>query len=146
MPRLFGKAGKAGKTQRPEQVDAGGGGRTSGANVLPGPPIIYGPQPMSVLLARTLHVATSLTSPAVAGRFRPQNEGAATSRGTDGGSPDLGPMQAFRGLAGHTARGARLGAQSGPSAQPGYPGTGSTVLAGLAAMSRPDVQPYGGLR
>ena len=113
--------------------------------MLPGPPIIYGAQPVSVSLARRLHIGTSLTSPMVAGRFRAGNDGAATGRGRDGGSPDLGALQTYRGLiAGPT--GVRIGAQGGPSDQPGYPGTGNSVLNGLAAMDRPDIQRYGGLR
>lgn len=144
--KLFGKPGKAGKEQRPEQVPPGRPGAASGGNAMPGPAVVYGPQPVSVSLARRLGVASSLTSPMVAGRFRPGNEGTAQHRGVDGGSPDLGALQTFRGLVA-AARSPRLGAQAGPSAQPGYPGTGSgsSVLQGLAAMSQPDVQPYGRL-
>lgn len=143
--KLFGKAGKAGKAQRPEQVDAGAGGRQTGGNAQPGPPVIYGAQPIAVGQSQRLFFGTSLTSPMVAGRFRAQNEGAPTARGYDGGSPDLGALQTFRGLVGG-ATSVRLGAQAGPSSQPGYPGTGSSVLNGLAAMDRPDVMRYGGLR
>ncbi|RGC65006.1 hypothetical protein C5N14_30920 [Micromonospora sp. MW-13] len=144
--RLFGKPGKAGKEQRPEQVPAGAGGRASGGNVFPGPAIMYGPQPQSVSLATRLHIGTSLTSPMVAGRYRPGDQGAATRRGCDGGSPDLGALQAFRGLVGGPGR-AQVGAQAGPSAQPGYPSTGGgPLLDAFARMSQPDVQPYGGIR
>jgi hypothetical protein len=141
--RLFGKPGKAGKASRPEQVDAGNGGRQSGGNAMPGPSIVYGRNPIAADYGRRLFYGSSLTSPMVAGRFRPQDRGAPTNRG---GTPDLGPLQAWRGLVG-AGTSVRLGAQAGPSSQPGYPGTGSnSVLTGLAYMSQPDVQPIGGLR
>lgn len=147
MARLFGKPGKAGKAVRPEQVDAGNGGRTTPGNALPGPAIIYGRQPIAVGLAVRLFAGSSLTSPSVRGRFRAGNEGDAVHRGVDGGAPDLGALQTFRGLVGRPMS-ARLGAQGGPSSQPGYPstGSGSSVLQSLANLSRPDVQRYGGLR
>ncbi|WP_420118973.1 hypothetical protein [Micromonospora sp.] len=144
MPKLFGKAGKAGKEQRPQQVPAGSGGRSSGGNVIPGPAVAYGPQPVAVSLAARLGVATLL--PLFSARFLPQDSGAATRRGIDGGTPDFGALQGFRGLVAGP-RSARLGAQAGPSDQPGYPGTGNAlVLQGLANMARPDQQRYGGLR
>lgn len=145
MARLFGKPGKAGKAQRPEEAPTGYPGRASGGNAMPGPSVVYGSQPMAVSLSQRLFYGSSLTSPMVAGRYRPQDTGAATRRGVDGGSPDLGALQAFRGLVGAPTS-ARLGAQVGPSSQPGYPGTGSSVIAALANMSAPDVQRYGGLR
>lgn len=140
--KLFGKAGKAGKEQRPEQVDAGNGGRSMGGNVIPGVTVRYGRDPIAWSYAQRLFAATTLTSPMVAGRFRPQDEGAPTNRGTDGGSPDLGALQLFRGLVGRP-----MGTTLGKSQQ-GYPSTGdgnAAILAGLANMGRPDVQRIGGL-
>lgn len=142
--KLFGKPGKAGKEQRPEQAPAGRIIGAVGGNVLPGAAVRYGRQPLAWATAVRLHAATSLTSPMVAGRFRSGGDGAVTSRGVDGGSPDLGALQTFRGLVGRSTS-ARLGAQGGPSSQPGYPSTGSSTLQALANMRRPDVQRYGGL-
>lgn len=135
----FGKPGKAGKAQRPEQVDAGRGGAFTGGNAIPGPVVAYGRQPIPTLQAQRLFVATSLTSPMVCGRFRTQGDAAATSRGVDGGSPDLGTLQVFRGLfAG--PMGVRLGAQAGPSSQPGYPSTNNDPSTmGLSMMDLPDL-------
>lgn len=138
----LGKPGKAGKGVRPEQTPAGRPGRQSGGNALPGPTTIYGPQPLAVALALRLHLGTSLTSPAVAGRFRPGDRGSAVHRGVDGGSPDLGVLQTFRGAVA-AARSARLGTPNGASAGPAG---NVAVLSSLAAMGRPDVQRYGGLR
>lgn len=147
MRWALGKAGKAGKQVRPEPVPAGRPGRQSGGNALPGPSVVYGANPVAVSQALRLHVGTALTSPAVAGRFRPGDRGSAVHRGVDGGAPDLGVLQSFRGAV-SAVRSVRVGAQSGPSSQPGYPSTNGAggLLASLAGMDRPDVQRFGGLR
>lgn len=136
----FGKAGKAGKEQRPEVVPRGSGPMTGG-NIIPSPPVTFGRQPIPFSYSGRLHLATSLVSPMVAGRFRPQDKGAPQNRD----DWDPGALQAFRGLYGRGTD-ARLGAQSGPSSQPAFPATNNTVLQGLAAMGMPDVIPIGGLR
>lgn len=140
---VLGKPGKAGKQVRPEQVPAGRPGRQSGGNALPGPVIVYGPQPIAVDQARRLHIGTALTSPAVAGRFRPGDRGDPVMSGVDGGSPDLGVLQSFRGAVGAGRSAPTLGAQADP-ARPG-PAGNLSLLASLAQLDRPDVQRYGGL-
>lgn len=145
MAATWGQPGKAGKTRRPEQVAAPAGGQASPGNAMPAAGLQYGPNPIAFAFARRLGVASSLTSPAVRGRFRSHADAAPSSRGN--GTPDLGALQTFRGLVGVASR-LKLGAQAGPSAQAGYPSTGSgntTILSGLAAMGRPDVQRIRGL-
>lgn len=136
----FGKPGKAGKQTRPQQVLAGPPGATSASNVIPAAAYRYGRNPIAFSYGHRLGVMSSLTSPAVAGRFRPQDQGSPNRRAT----ADLGALQAFRGLVGGPGR-ARLGAQGGPSSQPGYPSTNATILIGLAAMDQPGTQRLGGL-
>lgn len=99
--------------------------------------VVYGPNPISAGMARRLHIGTTVVSPAVSGRFRPQDKGSAVNRG---GNPNLGALQLFRGLVGKPMT-VRLGAQAGPSSQPGYPSTNNTVLAALAMQGLPDVMP-----
>lgn len=141
MGLRWGQPGKAGKTRQPEQVPSGGPqGAPSPGNAVAAPGWRYGRNPLAFSYARRLGVASSLTSPSVAGRFRTQD---ASSPERRGGSPDLGALQSFRGLVGLTGR-AKLGMQSGPSAMPGYPSTGQGgLLPQLASMSRPDEQRIG---
>lgn len=135
---LFGKPGKTPwKRQRPEQVPGGPpAGPSSGSNAIPGSAIRYGVQPVPLSFARRLFLMTTLVSPAVAGRFRPQDRGQPERRAE---STDLGTLQSFRGAVGTVSR-ANLGAQAGPSSQPGYPSTNAGDITGqLAAMGLPDV-------
>jgi hypothetical protein len=99
--------------------------------------IVYGPNPISAGMARRLFIGTTVVSPAVSGRFRPQDKGSPVNRG---GNPNLGALQLFRGLVGKPMS-LRLGAQAGPSSQPAYPGTNNTILAGLRMQGLPDVMP-----
>lgn len=144
MGALWGQPGKAGKTRRPEQVAEPSGRQASPGNAIPAAGTRYGPNPIAFAYAYRLGVASSLTSPAVRGRFRSHADASPSSRGN--GTPDLGALQTFRGLVGLPSR-LKLGAQGGPSAQAGYPstGNGNTVISGLAAMGRPDVQRIRGL-
>lgn len=137
----FGKPGKAGKAQRAQTAPANAGGAQSGGNVIPDAGIRYGRDPIAASYAARLGIMTSLTSPATAGRFRTGDQGSASNRAT----ADLGALQLFRSLVGGGGR-ARVGAQAGPSSQPGYPSTNNTVLIGLAAMDQPGLQRLGGLR
>lgn len=137
---MFGKAGKAGGLRRPQQVPAGQGGPTTPGNMIPDAGVRAGRNPIAFSLAHRLGIMSALTSPAVAGRFRPQDQSAPYRRSTE----DLGALQAFRGLVGGPGR-ATVGAQGGPGSQPGYPSTNGSILVGLAAMDQPGLQRIGGL-
>lgn len=143
--RIWGKPFKAGKEARPEPVPAGAAGpQYSGSNALPGPGVVYGVNPVSAQQAGILHMATSLVSPMAMGRFEQGDQGDAAHRGLHGATPDLGALQVFKGLY-PTNPLARLGAQAGPSSQPGFPATNNTVLAALAAQDLPDIMRVKGL-
>ena len=140
--RLFGKPGKAGKAQAPTQVRGTPSGPVSPGNAIAGAGTRYGAQPIALSYALRLGVASSLTSPSVAGRFR---QGTSASPANRGDTRDLGQQQAFRGLVGKLSRRPRLGAQSGPSAQPAFPSTGQGgIVTQLAALGRPDRMPLRG--
>jgi len=138
----WGKPGKAGKSVGPVQVDGEPHGPSTGDNVMPAATFRYGANPISQRMAVALHMGTSLMSPMVRGRFRPQDKGAPTNRATPNGSygsADLGTLQILSGMY-QGPQTARLGAQSGPSSQPGFPSTngdGSTV--NLGGLGLPDV-------
>lgn len=134
--RVFGQAGKGGGARRPQEVNPGRMGPVTPDNAYAGPRVVYGPQPIAVATAQRLFVGTSLTSPMVRGRFRPQLPGKGQNMAE---TTDLGPLQSFRGAFTGAQR-ARLNAQAGPSSQPGYPSTNAdpTVL-GLGAMDLPDI-------
>lgn len=141
LGRLFGKPGKAGKAERAQPIAGSVQGQPSPGNALAGA-IRYGVQPVPYSYAHRLGVVSSLMSPSVRGRFRTGDSSTPSNRG---GTPDMGQLQTFKGAVGRLTRGARLGAQSGPSAQPGYPSTGSGgIVTMLAALDRPDVQRVGG--
>jgi hypothetical protein len=136
----WGKPGKAGKEQRPTAVAGEVSGPQSGGNVMPAAPFRYGANPVSRTQAARLFYATSLMSPMVRGRFRAQDKGAPTNRADAGGSfgsADLGTLQLFAGWQGAST--ARLGAQSGPSSQPGYPSTNNDSSVDLSGLGLPDV-------
>lgn len=143
LGRLWGKAGKAGKAQQPQQAPAPHG-RASAGNAIAAAGMRYGSQPLARSYAARLGVVSSLTSPATVGRFRPGTSASPANRGE---TPDFGAQQAFRGMVGKLSRHPRVGAQGGPSAQPGYPSTGGAggIVAQLAALGRPDRMPIGGL-
>lgn len=138
---MFGKPGKAGKQQTPEVVGGDPSGPRSGDNVLPAAPFRYGRNPIAWMTAMRLFNATSLVSPMVAGRFRPQDKGNPPRRAeanSSFGSPDLGQLQTFAGsFAG--PRTVRLGAQSGPSSQPAFPSTNNDQSVDLSGLGLPDV-------
>lgn len=102
--------------------------------------VVLGTDPISASFMGRLFGATTLPSPMASGRFRPGDKGAMENR--DG--RDIGPLQNFRGK-GLVGRGIvdRLGAQGGPSSQPAFPGTGSSVApsmrAALAGMDLPQI-------
>lgn len=139
MNRTFTRMGqvlKGGGTRRPEEVPAGRPGPATGGNACPGPSVVYGPQPIPRRMAQQLFVATSLVSPMVRGRFRSQDIGWQAD-GPD--STDLGQLQSLRGMYAGPP-GVRLGAQAGPSSQPGYPSTNNDLtVMGLGAMDLPNV-------
>jgi hypothetical protein len=134
----WGKPGKAGKSAGPATVQGNPSGPSAGGNEMAAAPFRYGTQPIPRLMAMRLFMATSLTSPMVAGRFRPQDKGDANRRGTTFGSPDLGPLQSYAGsYAGPMS--VRLGAQSGPSQQPAFPSTNNDSAVDLSGLGLPDV-------
>lgn len=134
----WGKPGKAGKSTGPTNVPGNPSGPSTGSNEIAAAPFRYGSQPIPWRMAYQLFVATSLTSPMVAGRFRPQDKGDANRRGTTFGAPDLGPLQSFAGsYAGPMS--VRLGAQAGPSQQPGFPNTNNDQTVDLSGLGLPDV-------
>ena len=137
----WGKPQKAGKSAGPQEVPAGTPGPSTGGNVLPGPAFRFGTQPVPASFARRLHMATSLVSPMVAGRFRPQDKGAPQNRagrGSSYGSADLGALQVLTGMY-QGPMTVRLGAQAGPSSQPGFPSTNNDSSVDLSGMGLPDV-------
>jgi hypothetical protein len=136
--RRWGKPGKAGKSTGPATVNGNPSGPSTGGNEIAAAPFRYGVQPVPLRMAHALFVATSLTSPMVAGRFRPQDKGDANRRGTTFGSPDLGPLQSYAGsYAGPQT--VRLGAQAGPSQQPAFPNTNNDSAVDLSGLGLPDV-------
>lgn len=137
--RRWGKPGKAGKSTGPATVKGNPSGPTIyGGNEVAAAAFRYGVKPVDRTIAHQLFVATSLVSPMVAGRFRPQDKGDANRRGTTFGAPDLGPLQSFSGsYAG--PRTVRLGAQAGPSSQPGFPNTNNDQTVDLSGLGLPDV-------
>lgn len=142
MAGRWGKPGKAGKSVGPEQAPTGVNGPESGGNVRPGESFQFGSNPIARRMAVALHMGTSLISPMVAGRFRPQDRGAPTNRaanGTSYGSADLGALQILTGMY-QGPMTVRLGAQSGPSSQPGFPSTnGDPSTVNLGGLGLPDV-------
>ncbi|HTF08531.1 MAG TPA: hypothetical protein VK659_10220 [Asanoa sp.] len=104
--------------------------------MIPPPAYRFGVQPIPRSFAARLGMMSSLVSPAVAGRFRPQDRGQPERRGK---STDLGGLQSYRGAVG-SPQTVRLGAQAGPSSQPGFPSTNAGDVTGaLAQMGLPDV-------
>lgn len=139
--RRWGKPGKAGKSAGPVDVQGQPHGPRSGDNTMPAAPFRYGSDPNARRTAAALFVATSLTSPMVRGRFRPQDNSNGTHRSTatsSWGTPDLGALQHFVGLVG-SPRTARLGAQAGPSSQPAFPNTNNDSSVDLSGLDLPDV-------
>jgi len=138
--RWFGKPGKAGKQQSNVNVSGNPSGPQSGDNRIEGAAFRYGRQPVPFSQAVRLFAATSLVSPMVAGRFRPQDKSSPARRATGTssfGSPDLGAMQAFRG-AFQGPQTVRLGAQAGPSQQPAFPSTNNDATVDLSGLGLPD--------
>lgn len=138
---VFGKPGKAGKQQSNTKLPGGQpDGPESGDNTMQAAAFRFGRQPIAWQQAMRLFNATSLVSPMVAGRFRPQDVSNPARRSPPGGfgTPDLGALQGFRGsFAG--PRTVRLGAQSGPSQQPGFPSTNNDSSVDLSGLGLPDV-------
>jgi hypothetical protein len=137
----WGKPGKAGKSVGPVQVQGTPHGPQSGDNAMPAAPFRYGTDPNARSYALRLFFGSSLTSPMVAGRFRPQDKSSPARRADSDssyGSPDLGRLQTFAGsYAG--PRSVRLGAQSGPSSQPAFPSTNNDSSVDLSGLGLPDV-------
>lgn len=143
MFSIFGKPGKAGKQSSPEQIAGNPSGPVvSGANEIQAAAYRYGRNPISWQQAMQLFMATSLTSPMVAGRFRPQDKGSPVRRADPNssyGTPDLGALQNFRGSFQGPGT-VRLGAQSGPSQQPAFPSTNNNGQSvDLSGLGLPDV-------
>lgn len=142
MLRSWGKPGKAGKQTTGESIPGGDpSGPQSGSNEMTAGPFRYGRNPIAWSYAMRLFYGSSLTSPMVAGRFRPQDVSTPTRRAPDGesfGAPDLGRLQGFRGSF-QGPQTVRLGAQSGPSQQPGYPSTNNDNTVDFSGMGLPDV-------
>lgn len=140
---MWGKPGKAGKQTGPVEVAGTVSGPSSGTNEQPAAAFRFGRNPISWSQAMRLFHATTLVSPMVAGRFRPQDVSSPTRRAAEGssyGTPDLGRQQSFAGAyAG--PRSVRLGAQSGPSSQPAFPSTNGAGGTGVdfSGMGLPDV-------
>jgi hypothetical protein len=138
---IFGKPGKAGKQAQPKAVDGTPSGPQTGSNEQQAAAFRFGRNPIAWSFAMRLFHGTSLVSPMVAGRFRPQDRGQAPRRAAPGGSfgsPDLGRLQTFAGsYAG--PRTVRLGAQSGASQQPGFPSTNNDSSVDFSGMGLPDV-------
>lgn len=135
----WGKPGKAGKSTGPATVAGNPSGPTVfGGNEIAAASFRYGVKPVDRSIATRLFVATTLISPMVAGRFRTQDKGSPSFRGVTFGNPDLGPLQSFSGsYAG--PRTVRLGAQAGPSSQPGFPNTNNDSTVDLSGLGLPDV-------
>lgn len=141
MLSFWGKPGKAGKQVTGKSVPGSPSGPASGSNELQAAAFRYGNQPMAVRTAWRLFNATSLVSPMVRGRFRPQDQSSPVRRsdGTDSfGTPDLGRLQGFRGSF-QGPQTVRLGAQSGPSQQPAFPSTNNDSSVDFSGMGLPDV-------
>jgi hypothetical protein len=140
--RRWGKPGKAGKSVGPVEVNGEPRGPQSGENIMPAATYRYGANPISQRMAVALHMGTALTSPMVMGRFRPQDKSAPTNRAPAGGSfgsQDLGTLQILTGMY-QGPQTVRLGAQSGPSQQPGFPSTnGDVSRVNLGGLGLPDV-------
>lgn len=137
----WGKPGKAQKQVSAHQVPGNPSGPASGSNEIPAPAFRYGNQPMAVQTAWRLFNATSLVSPMVAGRFRPQDRSNPPRRAdstSSYGSPDLGALQSFRGSF-QGPQTVRLGAQAGPSQQPAFPSTNNDNTVDLSGLGLPDV-------
>jgi hypothetical protein len=137
----WGKPGKAGKQATGTAVSGNPSGPQSGSNEIAAAPFRYGRNPISWTQAMRLFNATSLVSPMVAGRFRPQDVSSPVRRAADGesfGTPDLGRLQGFRGSF-QGPQTVRLGAQSGPSSQPGFPSTNNDSSVDFSGMGLPDV-------
>jgi hypothetical protein len=141
MFRSWGKPGKAGKQVTGEAIPGEVSGPSSGSNEIQAAPFRYGRNPISWTQAMRLFNATSLVSPMVAGRFRPQDTSNPPRRAEPGdsfGSPDLGRLQGFRGSF-QGPQTVRLGAQSGPSQQPAFPSTNNDSSVDFSGMGLPDV-------
>lgn len=141
MLRRWGKPGKAGKSVGPVEVPGTPSGPSTGGNAIPGESFAYGSQPIPRRMAVALHTATSLVSPMVSGRFRPQDKGSAPRRapaGSSFGSADLGVLQILTGMY-QGPMTVRLGAQAGPSSQPGFPSTNNDGSVDLSGLGLPDV-------
>lgn len=132
----FGQALKPGGARRPQEVDPGAPGPTTGNNAYAGPAVVYGPNPIAASMSQKLFVATSLTSPMVRGRFRTGQAGDGENRAQ---TTDLGSLQVLRGMY-QGPQGVRLGAQAGPSQQPAFPSTnGDVTVTGLGMLDLPEV-------
>lgn len=139
--RWWGKPGKAGKQTTGHSVPGAPSGPQSGSNEQPAAAFRYGRNPIAWAQAMRLFNATSLVSPMVAGRFRPQDVSSPARRAAAGdsfGSPDLGRLQGFRGSF-QGPQTVRLGAQSGPSQQPAFPSTNNDSSVDFSGMGLPDV-------
>lgn len=141
ISRRWGKPGKAGKSAGPVDVQGYPHGPESGNNIIPAPPFRYGDHPVARKNAIQLFYATSLMSPMVSGRFRPQDVSNPPRRADNEstfGTPDLGALQMFKGL--YQGPGSvRLGAQAGPSQQPAFPNTNNDSSVDLSGLGLPDV-------
>lgn len=137
----WGKPFKAGKSTGPTQVNGDPSGPSTGSNEMVAAPFRYGRNPIAWSYAMRLAHATALTSPMVAGRFRPQDKGSPARRAAETssyGTPDMGRLQTFSGsYAG--PRSVRLGAQAGPSSQPAFPNTNNDSSVDLSGLGLPDV-------
>lgn len=138
----WGKPGKAGKSTGPVEVAGSPHGPSTGDNRIPANPFRFGSNPIARTMAIRLHLATSLTSPMVAGRFRPQDRGNPPRRAdatSSFGTPDLGRLQTFSGSFQGPGKSVRLGAQAGPSQQPAFPSTNNDSSVDLSGLGLPDV-------
>lgn len=138
--RPWGKPGKAGKSQGPVDVQGTPRGPQSGSGVIPAPNFRYGDHPVARSYAARLGVASALNSPMVAGRFRTMDKGDPVFRAESSslGTPDLGRLQTFAGSFQGPGT-VRLGAQSGPSQQPGFPNTNNDSSVDFSGLGLPDV-------
>jgi hypothetical protein len=137
----WGKPGKAGKQVTGHEVPGSVSGPQSGSNEIVAGPFRYGRNPIAWSYAMRLFYGTSLMSPMVRGRFRPQDVSNPPRRAPDGeswGTPDLGRQQGFRGSF-QGPQTVRLGAQSGPSQQPAFPSTNNDSSVDFSGMGLPDV-------
>lgn len=137
----WGKPGKAGKQSGPLDVQGTPHGPQSGSSVIPAPNFRHGDNPVARSYAYRLGIMSALNSPAVAGRFRPQDKSNPPRRSdptTSFGTPDLGRLQTFAGSF-QGPQTVRLGAQAGPSQQPAFPNTNNDSSVDFSQLGLPDV-------